>query len=83
MKQNLPKQLSKSTLLWMKKGIYNLSLAFESVSESHVQRIQVLVQRNEGFEGSAGIDSCGSDHGGQNFHVHNGTVKQWTKEWHL
>lgn len=52
-------------------------------SEKGFQRIQVLVQGNEGFEGSAGIDGGGSDHGGQNLHVHDGAIKQWPKEWHL
>lgn len=47
------------------------------------KRIQVLVERNEGFQGSAGVDGCSSDHSRQNLHVHDGAVKEWSKKWHL
>lgn len=70
----------------LKNGFCVLPLASDAVlaySEKGFQRIQVLVQGNEGFESSTGIDSCGSDHGGQYLHVHYGTIKQRTKEWHL
>lgn len=50
---------------------------------SDFKRIQVLVERNEGFQGSAGVDGCGSDHSRQNLHVHDGTVKERTKKRHL
>lgn len=64
------------------KNLWLVNHAF-TYSEKGFQRIQVLVQGYEGFESSTGIDSCGSDHGGQNLHVHYGTIKQRPKEWHL
>lgn len=70
----------------MNKGFCDAPLASDPLSaysQLGLQRIQVLVQGNEGFESPTGVDGCGSDHGGQNLHVHYGTVKQWTKEWHL
>lgn len=50
---------------------------------SDFERIQVLVERNEGFQGSAGVDGCSSDHSRQNLHVHDGAVEEWPKKRHL
>lgn len=48
-----------------------------------LQRIQVLVERDEGLESSAGVDGRGSDHCGQNLHVDDGAIKQRTEKRHL
>lgn len=61
-----------------------LPLGFSlSLSLQLFQRIQVLVEGDEGLESSAGVDGRGSDHGGQDLHVHDGAVKQRTEKWHL
>lgn len=50
---------------------------------SDFKRIQVLVERNEGFQGSAGVDGRSSDHSRQNLHVHDGAVEERPKKRHL
>lgn len=47
------------------------------------QRIQALVERDEGLDGPAGIDARGTDEARQQLRGHDGSVEERTKEWHL
>lgn len=47
------------------------------------QRIQALVERDEGLDGPAGVDARGADEARQQLRSHDGSVEERTKEWYL
>lgn len=49
----------------------------------HGERIQALVERDEGLDGSAGVDARGTDQAGQQLGRHDGAVEEGTEERHL